>query len=663
MAISIRGSAGAWVASTGATQTVTLPTHQTGDMLIVRAVRKPFTSPDSITCDTAGWNPVGTGVANGSTASGNGTGSMAFKAFYKVAESASETNPVVTWGVTPTPGACSPVVYQLGAGEGWVTPTGTGGGDATARTSQTSTMSSHISVTAGDMVDFFRAQCDDSGALTVPTITQTGVTFGTVSEQPATAGLFADSNDLATDGGYRLATAGTSSAAAVITGTSAASEQHGAWMTRLRVTASSPGNATGDLQTIASSQFAPTVTGKGQGTDAMLTLASSIFAPTLTGAGQVTAGLLGAAATQLAASAGGKAEVSASLLSVPSSVLDGVATGKAEGTATLLVTASSLFDAQAQVPATVSADLVSAAFSVLPASAGVSATVNAGLLTMAISQFVASQGGAAAVSADLQTFAATLLDPTASGQGNVALGMLEAASGVFDAVATGRGNVSPEMLTAAATVLAVAVTGAGNTVADLQTIGASVLAPTLTGEAHVEPAIINATFSLFTHSASGGGGEAVANADTINLVAQVLAPTISGGAVVAAPLLGAGYGQLAASAAGSAGASAGLLLLSAILNDSAANGRAYTLAEITELTSEIFDATITGSGQGDAVLQSLTIEVLPATAEGDPSATDIEGYSYQEVFAEASQAMETSISFKTRLGPSILGHQEDRRGS
>jgi hypothetical protein len=204
-------------------------------MLIVRTIRKPFTSPNNTVINTTGWTAVATGVANGSTANANGAGSMGFKAFWKIAESSSETNPVVTWGTTSAPGACVAVSYQLGAGEAWATPTGNGGGDATARTSQTSTIASHISVTSGDLVDFFRGQCDDSGALTVPTITQTGVTYNTVTEYPATALLDGTSNDIAADGGYRTATAGTSSAAAVITGTSVASEEHGAWMTRLRV--------------------------------------------------------------------------------------------------------------------------------------------------------------------------------------------------------------------------------------------------------------------------------------------------------------------------------------------------------------------------------------------------------------------------------------------
>ena len=97
------------------TQTVTLPTHVAGDMLIVRTIRKPFTSPNNTVINTAGWTAVATGVANGSTANGVGVGSMGFKAFYKIATSAAETNPVVTWGTTSAPGAAVAVTYQRGA--------------------------------------------------------------------------------------------------------------------------------------------------------------------------------------------------------------------------------------------------------------------------------------------------------------------------------------------------------------------------------------------------------------------------------------------------------------------------------------------------------------------------------------------------------------------
>ena len=232
MAISIRGTPSAWVASNATTQTVTLPTHATGDMLIVRAACRPYTA--AITCGTAGWNPVGTGYANGTTANGNGVGSLMFRAFYKIATSSSETSPVITWGTTSAPGAACAVAYQCAAGESFLAAVGAGGGDATARTAHTATISSHISTTAGDMVDFYSAWCDNYAA-TVPTFTQAGLTLGTVSEQPAAALSDSTSNDIAADGGYRLVSSGTSSAAAVVTGTFGNAEEGGSWTTRLRV--------------------------------------------------------------------------------------------------------------------------------------------------------------------------------------------------------------------------------------------------------------------------------------------------------------------------------------------------------------------------------------------------------------------------------------------
>lgn len=230
MAISAR-AVGAWAASNATSQTVTLPTHQAGDMLIVRAACKPFSATPS--CSTSGWNAL-TARANGSTGNGNGTGSVKVIGFWKVATSSSETDPQVDWGTTSAPGCAVAVSYQLGAGESWDTPLDAGGPDTTADTSFSATCTTHLSVTAGDLVDFFAAVCDDT-TMTVPTITQTGVTYNTVTEYPATALASTTSNDISADGGYRIATAGTSSAAAVITGTLSTSETGTAYMIRLRV--------------------------------------------------------------------------------------------------------------------------------------------------------------------------------------------------------------------------------------------------------------------------------------------------------------------------------------------------------------------------------------------------------------------------------------------
>lgn len=234
-------SVGTWATSTSTTMTVTLPTHAAGDLLIVRAIRKPFTSPTSMVINTSGWAATGTPFANGSTANGAGVGSMAIATFWKIASSSSETNPVVTWGATAAPGAAVALVYErTNEFYTWSDPIGVGGLDSNAATTINDTLGTHISVAAGDMVDIFCGWCDDSGTPSAVSISQPSVTYSVTSDVPDTALDTSTSNDLAADGGYALATAGTSSGAATITASYGSSEQHIVWMTRLRETAPTP---------------------------------------------------------------------------------------------------------------------------------------------------------------------------------------------------------------------------------------------------------------------------------------------------------------------------------------------------------------------------------------------------------------------------------------
>ncbi len=239
MAIS-DGAAGAWAASNATTQTVTLPTHSAGQMLLVRVGMKHATVPGDITCGTAGWTKLGQ-YYNGGGVSSNGGGGVVVAVFYKEAASSSETNPVVTFHATvaATPGCAVAVSYNKGAGEVWETPVGASAAVAAA-TSYSATMSTHVSATSGDMLDAF-VVTNDNTTLTVPTVTQAGVTFDTVTEYPATALSSATSNDISADGCNRLATAGTSSAAAVVSGTNSVADPGAAWVTRLRVSAAPAG--------------------------------------------------------------------------------------------------------------------------------------------------------------------------------------------------------------------------------------------------------------------------------------------------------------------------------------------------------------------------------------------------------------------------------------
>jgi hypothetical protein len=457
VAISPR-AVGAWAASNATTQTVTLPTHVAGDMLIVRAVRKPFTNPNDIVCNTSGWAEVAAGVANGATANGVGVGSMAFKAFWKIATSSSETNPVVTWGTTAAPGAAVAVSYQLGAGESWLTPTGNGGGDATARTSQTSTIASHVSVVAGDMVDFFRAQCDDSGALTAPTITQTGVTYAAVTEYPATALLDGTSNDIAADGGYRLATAGTSSAAAVVTGTSAASEQHGAWMTRLRVF--TPELHSGSVT--ATGGGVSTTTGKKTGLASVTATGGGVssLSGTKQGRGSATATASGiATVTQSTSRSGSATATGAGIATVTQATARGTSvTASAGGTATTTGVRASSASVAASAGGVASVSGVKAAASSVTATAGGTATIQA--ISSRSASVSASASGVASVSASSQRLSSV----TATGGGASVVSGFRGAASSIQASAGGTATLSGSKQARASVV----ATGGGTVTIDYE---------------------------------------------------------------------------------------------------------------------------------------------------------------------------------------------------
>jgi len=230
MAISQRAE-GTWADSNATTQTVTIPGgYSAGDMMVCFWSVKPFSASPTI---DQSWGTVGS-KADGSAANGNGIGSVLTGAFYKVATSGTETNPVITWGTTSAPGAAVIVIFQKGAGESWITPVGSGGGDTTADTSKSMTTDTDPGIVSGDMV-LMNMGIRDNCVMTVPTFTTTGVTYAAVVEYPAGALSSLTSNDIAADGCFRLATAGTSSAATAITATLDTNETGSAWITRLRV--------------------------------------------------------------------------------------------------------------------------------------------------------------------------------------------------------------------------------------------------------------------------------------------------------------------------------------------------------------------------------------------------------------------------------------------
>src|SRR3990167_313011 len=114
MAISLN-TAGSWAYASSGSVSVTLPTHATGDMLLVRVAYKSSaiaTCPASTA--TSGWAKLGE-FHDGTTNSGNGTGSVAVAVFWKQAASASEPDPTIDFSQTQTQAGRVALSYQKAA--------------------------------------------------------------------------------------------------------------------------------------------------------------------------------------------------------------------------------------------------------------------------------------------------------------------------------------------------------------------------------------------------------------------------------------------------------------------------------------------------------------------------------------------------------------------
>jgi hypothetical protein len=285
---------GTWGYVASGSITPSLAAHAVGDMLIARVAYK---SSAIATClastATSGWAKLGE-FHNGTSNSGNGTGSMAVAAFWKVATATTGEAPTIDFSQTVTQVGAEARAYALGSGDtAWITPVGDGGGDTAAGTSHSATIQSHVSITAGDLIDFFTGICDDT-TMTVPTFTQTGATLAAVVESPAAAGIDTSGADGAYDGGYRTVSSGTSSAAAVVTSTLSTSETGASWQTRLRSFApethsGSVGGTGGGTATLSGAKGGKTtITGTGGGTATLAASKQGKTTVSVTGGGVAT---------------------------------------------------------------------------------------------------------------------------------------------------------------------------------------------------------------------------------------------------------------------------------------------------------------------------------------------------------------------------------------
>lgn len=142
MAISLRAN-GTWINSTENVTPVIPAGAVAGDIMICSYGTKPFGDAPTI---NNGWTLIGS-ATDGTVAAGIDTGSMKTVVWYKI-HTGTETNPTVT-NTTNSVSSGRIDVYSCTSGV-WVTPVGSGGGDATAGTGFSVTVSD-VGWKAGDV--------------------------------------------------------------------------------------------------------------------------------------------------------------------------------------------------------------------------------------------------------------------------------------------------------------------------------------------------------------------------------------------------------------------------------------------------------------------------------------------------------------------------------
>lgn len=235
MAVGFR-AVGSWEnGATGLTadEVVAVPAAQvTGDLVIVIGCWKDY----AITAQVSGYTELFE-LADGTTGTGNGLGSMKVGIWYKVAASDTESDPTLDFSTTTgLLGEATIIVFSKGAGETWLTPTYVTRALSWGTGSTTTAASSTIDVPSGGAVLAVAAIRDDSATFTRGNTaiddSAAAVTWnGNYVEAPATHASTTTGNDMSCDAGYRLVTTGATGVTLRQTGTLSASETgQGAWV-------------------------------------------------------------------------------------------------------------------------------------------------------------------------------------------------------------------------------------------------------------------------------------------------------------------------------------------------------------------------------------------------------------------------------------------------
>jgi hypothetical protein len=206
-------TAGAWAVGTTSVAPSLPATPQAGDVHVMFVGAKPYNAAIGTPTN---WTPItNTDGTNGTTANGADVGSVVVKSFYRIWQSGDTATPssAITSGNTALG-----VIHRFRptAGSSIDTPVGQKGFDVSSGTNYAATMGADIGITANDAVVSYTYLPGNNSTFGTPTLSATGVTFGVVTENPATEGTTAGGLDCEASASTALPSAGPSSTAAVV---------------------------------------------------------------------------------------------------------------------------------------------------------------------------------------------------------------------------------------------------------------------------------------------------------------------------------------------------------------------------------------------------------------------------------------------------------------
>jgi hypothetical protein len=197
--------------STGLTadEVLAVPAAQvTGDMMLAIGCWKDF----AITAQISGWTEL-IEIADGTTGTGNGTGSMKIGVWYKEATTDTESDPTLDFSTTTGLVGEGVITVFSKSLSFWSTPEYRQAAWTASAGPQTISAGTTIDVPTGSAVIGIAAIRDDSGTFTRASdnIRDSGslVTWnGNYVESPATHASCTTGDDMSCDAGYRLVTTG-----------------------------------------------------------------------------------------------------------------------------------------------------------------------------------------------------------------------------------------------------------------------------------------------------------------------------------------------------------------------------------------------------------------------------------------------------------------------